>query len=283
MTMKKLNASGRGNDGLYQSDKALGRLFRNIEVSSLLQRWNLDDERLDGTFAVSSSTYLLDHLQPHGQQYKQHLPYQREVVKLYYEDEGGLANRYHSEGRSSSLSAAEVFLGCILIKNQHQSRNLDVARSLQTDYRDLVERVLQTAISAPECEEDNDGGEDEMDWDIVLDDYESDGDDESDDDAATIRSQAHSEYNYHVGASTEASWTEVEGGSTFSGGRTTTVSYPKELRKARHRYLTLYAFFAAAIEDGQGKEATAVSCPWVVYPRLLAAKKNWERLEILNR
>jgi hypothetical protein len=277
----KLKVLARRSNEFYKSHKALGKLFRQIDVSLLLQDWGLEkDSDARGHFHPANDweAALLKRLRPSTNRWVRFLPHQRQMVQFYYEEEETLAIGFNTEGRIESLNSAEVFLGCILLKSPFQaSKNLyEAAESLRGDFRDLVKRFMAATSSPPECDpveisamtklfslmEQRDEYRDEH--------HPFDGEDD-DDDNRTIRSQDFAQEDPN-----EEMWTEL--GSQFDSSDRSSQYYGEE-RIAEELHASLYALFFAALEL-QKQDPSKMSCPWIVYPRLLAAKKNVQRFEL---
>ncbi|UZJ51711.1 hypothetical protein CBS101457_001031 [Exobasidium rhododendri] len=275
---KRLNLLGRRSNEYYKSNKALGKLFRRINVSRLLEEWGLEKSSAESVNVGNDwEVKLLKQLKPSTNRWVRYLPYQRHMVQFYYEGEEALAVGFHSEGRMETLHSAEVFLGCILLKSPFQaSKNLyEAAESLRGNFRELVKRFMAAASSPPECEplEISQmirllGKMEEVEDERQDSHYYFDDDD--DDDNTTVRSQDFMEED-HI-----ESWTEL--GSQIDSSDRSSQYYGEE-RIAEELHSSLYALFFAALE-AQKHDPSKMTCPWIVYPRLLAAKKNVQRLEL---
>jgi hypothetical protein len=253
---------------IYKSRKTLGRLFRSIEVPLLISKWGLDDSTASGEIEWKDA--LLERFKPADSRWRRFLQYHRRLVQFYYQEEQALANGYHTGGRTASLTSAEVFLGCTMVKSPYQSRKqlYDLTESLQANFRDMVTRFLQAASSPPEAEEEAEGESAEhirktqLDYDDVVD-YEDDLE----------------QFEVETQVSWQTNDMDLDGTAsttTYDDGRTTYSQYGEE-RKARELHLAMYSLFFAALEYTT-EDASQMSCPWVVYPRLVAAHKNVERL-----
>lgn len=289
---RKLKLHARPGNGFYKSSKALGKLFRNIQVSALITRWGLGDVD-DGAPKLGRwSAVLLSRLRPPMDGWMRYLPYHRLLVKFYFQEERSLAIGYHTEGRTDALKSAEVFLGCILLRGPYRTANgvYDLKESLRTDFRDLVHRFLDAA-ACPSEEEDV--GMREMERFLRMlraaddgDDYMLDASDGDDDRTVGPASQgshqgrAFSDFgdvsdDDADDSDTQASFHTLEA-STLADQRMAHNQWAEEQR-ANHLYLSLYSLFYAALQ-AQEQDSSQCTCPWVVFPRLLAAKKNYERL-----
>lgn len=259
----------RDTGAIYKSQKTLGRLFRAIEVPLLISKWGLDDSNALEEHQIGWKAKLLEHLAPADSRWRRFLQFHRKLVQFYYQEEQALANGYHTGGRTASLTSAEVFLGCTMVKSPYQSRKqlYDLTESLQANYRDMVQRFLQAASSPPEIDEEAEGElaehirKTQLDYDDMVD-YEDDLE------------------QFEV--ETQKSWqtTTVDGSSMYGDARTTYSQYGED-RKARELHLALYSLFVASLEYAVD-EPSKMSCPWVVYPRLVAAQKNAERLRVYD-
>jgi hypothetical protein len=142
--------SGRRSGTLYyRSEKALGELYRRVDIPSLMRSWNASSGiNRDGEEHVWNTIQSnLDKLvPPYLETWEKYIEEATELFAEYMEEFKMIQLKYHPRPwRSKRLSEAEVFLQCIEMdtsKRVVRGRDReDYLRGLKKEYGSLVESV----------------------------------------------------------------------------------------------------------------------------------------------
>ncbi|KAK0526019.1 hypothetical protein OC835_005428 [Tilletia horrida] len=289
----------RETTGFYRSKKALGQLFRLIDVSADIANWQ---GRLRGPSADEASVYtwaepIKRALGAYVDEDAVDLRTRKvetahlDLLEEYYIELDSICRDFAPEGRSDYLTEEEVFVSAVLGRGpyMHANRNFDVVNSLRSYYRALIKRVLDVILS-----DDPDAGtetgtatgsrtrsaagtssqqqqqraqqqqQQQQQQQRKAERYvASDSEDEGDDDEAEIATQAGDDFGVFSAFGDEDSDEDEDedgaGGSTL--GATEYVDPVERLNR-------LSAFFVSAVNyEHQNPERR--SAAWIVMPEIL--------------
>ncbi|KAK0558876.1 hypothetical protein OC861_006805, partial [Tilletia horrida] len=250
----------RERDGFYQSKKALGQLFRQIDVSADIAKWlsrlRLDEDqdsvnewaepmrralsRFLGNDEVDLWTKVID---------DDH----HDLLEEYYIELDSIARDFAPEARSEYLTEEEVFVGVVIGRGPHMQHNrpFDAMKSLQSSFRSLIKRVLEVVVV-------------------------SDGKGESatdTDEAQTTADMSMDGRNGRVGdVPQDGDWADV-----LAGEEDPALDLFEEVRPP-DRFRRLAAFFISAI-NYQAAHPDRRSAPWIVMPELLNTMEKLSRIK----
>ncbi|KAK0569578.1 hypothetical protein OC861_000758 [Tilletia horrida] len=142
--------------GFYRSTKALGQLFRQIDVSADVANWQRQARLVNNQNSVHAWG---DRIREALSQYldygevdlwtRRTDPAHRDLLDEYYIELDSIARDYAPEGRSDYLTEEEIFVSAVLGRGPYMqhNRNFDVVNSLRSYYRALIKRVLDVVIT----------------------------------------------------------------------------------------------------------------------------------------
>lgn len=141
-------------NGYYPSQRALGKLFRNIDVPKLLHEWGLGIESARDGYAGSKANQkwegkLLVALEPAGNEWMATYESHRKLVGHYYDYAAIISNEVVLSSRRNALTEAETFLTCVIGKSPVRGsvKASDMAEAVRERLRTLVRQLLTAAIA----------------------------------------------------------------------------------------------------------------------------------------
>lgn len=145
----------RLSSGYYRSDRALGKLFRNIDVPRLLREWGLGEgKKAESMHARSEANKkwedkLLVALKPASDEWMETYESHRKLISHYYDYAATISDDVVMSSRRTALTEAETFLTCVIGKSPVRGsvKPSDVAEALRERLRLLVRQLLTAAIA----------------------------------------------------------------------------------------------------------------------------------------
>ncbi|KAE8266717.1 hypothetical protein A4X09_0g5627 [Tilletia walkeri] len=146
----------RETTGFYRSPKALGQLFRQIDVSADIANWQarvrpVGDEEPVYKWAEPIKKALSAYVDFGAVDWYSGTiePTHLDLLEEYYVELDSLCRDFAPEGRSDFLTEEEMFVCTVLGRGPYtlHNRNFDVINSLRLTTRALIKRVLDVILS----------------------------------------------------------------------------------------------------------------------------------------
>ncbi|CAD6932173.1 unnamed protein product [Tilletia controversa] len=146
----------RETTGFYRSEKALGQLFRQIDVSADIANWQarvrpVGDEEPVHKWANPIKKALSTYVDSDSVDWQSRTiePTHSDLLEEYYVELDSLCRDFAPEGRTDLLTEEEMFVCAVLGRGPHtlHNRNFDVISALRMATRALMKRVLDVVLS----------------------------------------------------------------------------------------------------------------------------------------
>ncbi|KAK0548851.1 hypothetical protein OC861_002840 [Tilletia horrida] len=258
----------REREGYYRSEKALGQLFRQIDISADIAKWQSrlrlkSDEMSVNEWADPIKRALSRYLKV-GQVNlwtttigSDHL----DLLKEYYVELDSIARDFAPEGRSEYLTEEEIFVGVVIGRGPYMQHNrtFDVMNSLRSCCQTLIRRVLEVLVVIDgRAETTDDEKEFEILWSSKKPAVQGD-----EDETVLETGGATTDGNEETGpTSQDGAWNDILASEDESAADFSEEVPPME------RFKRLAAFFVSAV-NYQAEHPDRRSAPWIVMPEIL--------------
>ena len=136
----------RSKDVFYPSEKALGKMFRGIDVYKQTREWDEQSRQIEEGWEEQVWEVLSQ--KKRAAKWNRGLKEQRKLVDEYYSRLLVVAQEHCPEEKGQRLDEEEVFMGHVICRGPHGSRmsTFDVSNRLQDDFQTVCHDLRKRAL-----------------------------------------------------------------------------------------------------------------------------------------